>query len=441
MDVRRALVQGVERGGPYDLEPLRVAARGRHAEGVGVAFADVRDIASDVGERIGVQPGGGLVEQERQVLDHVGELVGVLLGEPGRPAADEVDALRPFEARQLDDVGPVRGPRGVAGGDQHMAGARGDELQQVLRNLRAVEHDEPALPEAGQALLGRGDEAAQFVAVADVERGGEGREVLPGHQRGAGPDPPDKVVVARVAVGVLAGHLRLSDASGTLESHQSHAVGRRRAAQAREEPVQLCQHPVTPGEAPVAPFDVRHRRGLVGEPQPAVEVDAGVLVQDQAADGEQTRLGFLAPDSVQADGVQFAGGLGQAVRGDGNRADPCPVCGQQFAEHRGPGPVSSRVEAEVPVVEQEQDAFLGEQPGECLCGGKAAQGVPADEPGGDAGGLALFLDPLGPGLALAREEDGDAVGTIGHTGASSAHLSICAKTIPLCVRFGAEKDS
>lgn len=63
MDVRRPLVQGVERGGPYDLEPLRVAARGRHAQGVRVAVADVRDIASDVGQRIGVQPGGGLIEQ------------------------------------------------------------------------------------------------------------------------------------------------------------------------------------------------------------------------------------------------------------------------------------------------------------------------------------------------------------------------------------------
>ncbi len=203
---------------PGDVADLVVAgaAGAGGAGGRGLEFADV-GAGADLGL---LDAGGGLFHRDREVAEHLGDLVGVGPAAVGEPAAQMGDALLSFEHADLQGVGVAAPALGALTGDQDVSAAAGDhEVGQVARLDRVVQDQQPAavrFPAVEGLADGLGG-VGGVLPLGHAQRSGHGRELLDGEVALFGLDVPGDVVVALVAVRELAGEQRLADSAEALE--------------------------------------------------------------------------------------------------------------------------------------------------------------------------------------------------------------------------------
>ncbi len=213
------VLQPVQREVPRRRDRDLVSGRRARLQQLDAVLVDQSQVLGDRHAGRGA-PGTGLLDREREVAERLRDLVGLGDGQRRVPALQQFDAFRTGEQIHLDLPGDSR-PVRVAGRDDDVPGAGGEERQHGLGTVRVVEDQDPVgvrrprpqrLQHGGHRGLGRRGRQAQSSCQLDEARR-DLRRVLRG-------DPPDDLVLAGVLVDVLDHGLRLP--------HAAHAVQRLR---------------------------------------------------------------------------------------------------------------------------------------------------------------------------------------------------------------------
>ena len=148
-----------------------------------------------------VQVGGGLFQGQRQVTEQLSKGVGVVVGEPGRPAAQQGDGFGVGKHVEVEHRAEVA-ETATAGGDQDVAVPAGQDRPDVVDVLGVVEDQQPALS-ASQLGTDCPHCGVRVRVGWQAEWSGE-RGDLAGDQTGLlGVDPPHQVIGGGMPVGVL----------------------------------------------------------------------------------------------------------------------------------------------------------------------------------------------------------------------------------------------
>lgn len=307
-----------------------------------------------------VQPARGLVEEEREVFERLGEPVRLGGVQARGTAPDEGDRLVPAVDGHLDEVAVVLAPLRVARGDQDVSGAGRHQVPDVLRLVGAVEDEEPVGVRfaAAQRVAHRAQPLAVLDAGGQAQFGGEFGEPLAVERAPVGGHPPDHVVLGTEAVDVLRGQLGLADAGHPVQRHDPGA-----GPGVLERLVRLVQQFLAPGEPGVAPrYPAPHLGGVGRVPGARPVLDRlGQRVGGQAQADEEAPLGLVRADVGEVGGAEGGGGAGQCRGGEADRGEAVRVGGDDLAQRPVPLVVAARAELEVPVAEDHQDTAPGER--------------------------------------------------------------------------------
>lgn len=351
---------------------------------------------------------GRLVQQEGQILQGFGELVGLGFGQAGCAAADEGDGLVAGVDRHLQQFAVVLAPLGVARGDQDVAGSGGDEVVDLVGLVRAVQDQQPAGVRVAPAQ--RVAYGAQPFAVLRPGRQAQLRcqfgQSAPVGDPLLGVDPPDHVVLGAEAVDVLGGELGLADAGHAVQ--RDHARARLGAL---EQVVGVVQERLAAGEAGVATRhsapDLGHRGREAGAAPGAFD-GLGERFGGQVEAFENAALGLVGAHVVQVDRAEDGGGRRQRAVGDGDGREAGRVGRDDLAQRGVPLLVGARAELEVPLADDDQDAALGQgQVPQQVDEGHLGRGVPALVHHALSTPLQTVPDPGRPGPVETGEADGD----------------------------------
>lgn len=355
-----------------------------------------------------LEPAGRLVQQEGQVLQCLGELVGLGFGEAGRAAADEGDGLVAVVDRHLQEPAVVLAPLGVARGDQDVSGAGGHEVVDLVGFVRAVQDQQPAAEgfAAAQRIAYGTQPLAVLGAGAQPQLRCQFGQSAPVGDPLLGVDPPHDVVLGAEAVDVLGGELGLADAGHAVQGDDAGA-----GLGALEQVVGVVQERLAAGEAGVAAGDAAPDLGHGGRIAGAAACGLGGFRQrvgGQVEAVEDAAFGLVGAHVVQVDGAEHGGGRRDRAGGDGHGGEPGRVGGDDLAQRGVPLLLGARAELEVPLADHDQDPALGEgQVAQQVDERNLGRGVPALVDHAMAAPLQAVTDPGGPGPVEPGEADRD----------------------------------
>ena len=174
-----------------------------------------------------VQPGGGLLQRQRQPAQLLGDLLAGLLVQVGHPGPQHPDRVRQVDHVQVQHL-PHRGEPAPAGRDDHMPGDTGRQRPgrqprpDVLGPVGVIEDQQPSRHVA-QPVVHQRLQRLGVSGRVQAQPGGQGGELIRDRGGLLGGDPPHQVIVAGVGVGVFGGQLGLAD-----PAHPVHRMHRHR---------------------------------------------------------------------------------------------------------------------------------------------------------------------------------------------------------------------
>ncbi|GHD40681.1 hypothetical protein GCM10010335_41810 [Streptomyces galbus] len=354
-----------------------------------------------------VEPAGRLVQQQWQVFQGGGELVGVRLREPGRTPPDEGHRFVAAVHRHLHQLAVVLAPLRVARGDQDVAGAGGHQVPDLVGVVGSVEDEQPAGERlaAAQRVAHRAQPLPVLGARRQTEFGGEfGQQAAVGHPF-LGVDPPHHVVLGAEPVHVFGGELGLPD-----PGHAEHRQDARAGLAAVQQVVGVVQERLAAGEAGVAARYVAPDLGHGGREARCASASGGLrqwlVVQVQSLD--ESSFGLLRADVDEVGGREDGGGGGDRRRGQGDGGEPGRVRGHDLAQRGVPLLVGAGAQEEVPVADEDEDAALGEaQIAQQVGQGDLRGCVPPQVHHTQAAPFQAVADPGSPGAVEPGEADRD----------------------------------
>ncbi len=402
---RVRLVEPVQLDRPAGPEGERVVGGDLDRVLVGAAFQEF-DVLVD-GHVGVVEPARRLVEQQREVLQRVGQPVGPGEGQPGCPVPYEGERLRPGVDRDLDEGAAPVAPLRVARCHQHMSRAGGHQVLHLVGFVGTVQDQQPAAVRVAvpQRVLHRPQPFAVLRSRRETQLRRELSELSPEHGAAVGGDPPHDVVLGAEPVDILHGQLRLADAGHAVQSHDA-----RTGAGSPKGAVGAAEQLLAAGEPGVtARYAAPHLGGVEREPRTrSRRVDLGQRVGGETETGEQPPLGLVGTDVGQVGRLEDRRGTGQCGGGDGDSGEAVRIGDDDLAQRPVPLVVAARTELEVPVAEDDEHPPTG--PGQVpqgLLQRHLDRRVPPLLDDRHPAPLQTVPDPGCPGLVETGEADGD----------------------------------